>query len=92
MAITVAAFETQLDAAVTAIAAGDYPTARSALLQARVIAAGLPIQSDFDGAKHVQAVELLKDLEFALSDAEAGDAQDEDLERRMITTRTSHGS
>lgn len=91
MAITVTAFETALDEAVTAIAAGDYPTARQAVLKARVIAAGLPAQHDFDGAKVVQAVELLRGVEDALKDAESAGAQDEDVERRLITTRTSHG-
>jgi phosphatidylserine decarboxylase len=91
VAITVAAFETQLDAIVTAIGDGDYATAKSALAKARAIAAGLPLISSVDGGYVQMATSQLDGLSKQLDELKAEESESNDNERRLISTQVSHG-
>jgi hypothetical protein len=91
VAITVAAFETQLDAIVTAIGDGDYATAKSALAKARAIAAGLPLASNVDGGVVQLAFDQLKDLSKQIDELKAEESQSTDEENRLISVQVSHG-
>lgn len=70
MAITFTQLNTELDEAKTAISAGNWATARSALLRANITLLGLPLQAQKDGTM-VMYRTIMADIEKQITAAEA---------------------
>ncbi len=90
MAITVAAFETKLDAVVTAIDASDWASAWRNYASASAILGGLEVEASAGGSrgKHLRRRENLDGLRTALESAEAATTRGADR-RRLGSTRTA---
>ena len=87
MAITLAAAQTDLESARTALLAGNYASARSYVAAADIILAGIPQTAAERGAAMSMRITLFSVRE-AIDAAEASAQKESSRTSRMMTTRT----
>lgn len=84
---TLAGFEIELEAIITAVEGGNWATARIKLIRAEAVAAKLPTNANADGATVKLAIERLDRIARLIPEAESSAARAAGR-RRLIQTST----